>query len=96
MKRTKTRITLTQSALQEELRDPRARLVKNKYIAIRNSLLRVMPDLNVISKDRLLTVVEDAIALNRDWQSATEDDDKDVKKKLSDEWKVQNGYIPNY
>ena len=67
-----------------------ARLVKNKYRVIMGVIKRLYPEYELISKEKWENIVYDIISLDRTWRLYTEDYDKENKKRLSEEFVVNN------
>ena len=65
-------------------------LVKNKYKVIGVMLLELHPELNAIPKDKMTSIIKDAVNGNRDWQALTEGMDKENKEIFSQQWIVDN------
>lgn len=71
-------------------KEPRARLLANKYKTIRNTIMYKYPKLNDMGKDMVEAIIDDAIHLDRYWRRLTEDDDKENKEIARQEWIVDN------
>lgn len=66
---------------------PAASLVANKYKVIAAVITRSYPVLiKALTQDQIFEMVDDAIALNREWQWETEGKDKQNKKRLEQEF----------
>ncbi len=76
---------------------PEAILVKNKYKVLVGVIRRIYPNsFEKISPKIWEDIIFDAVNGNRDWQMLTEGYDKENKQKLDQQWRVDNGYIPNF
>lgn len=89
----KNRKEIIQQIIKER---PNAVLAKNKYKVICGLIRRKYPNnYEKINPNIWESTPFDAINGNRDWQMLTENEDKDNKKRLSDEFKIKNDYMPN-
>jgi hypothetical protein len=74
---------------------PDAVLVKNKYKVISGMIKRMFPEqYSKIDYKLWEDILYEAINADRDWRMLTEGKDKN-KQILADEWKINNGYMPN-
>jgi len=76
---------------------PDAVLVVNKYKVLYGMLKRIYPEqIEKIPKEIFIDIIFDAVNGNRDWQIATEGKDKENKMILSQQKKIEMGYLPGY
>lgn len=87
----KNEISRLKSNLKRVLVNPKARLIENKYKAIRQTLVELHPHFaKQLSPEQLLTIVEDSISLDRYWRLETQEEQKEEKKILSEQWQLDN------
>lgn len=67
-------------------------LVANKYKVLVGMLKRRHPVIRDLDYQLLINLVFDAVQGNREWQQLTEGYDVENKKKLEQEWKMDQGY----
>lgn len=97
MRRTRNETQWRKNMLKKTLIDPKAKETKMKYRAIRKTLVEMFPHFATnLSPEQLLLLVEESIALDREWRKQTKEYHKEQKMILSQEWKLNNGYEPNY
>lgn len=72
-------------------------LVKNKYKVLAGMIKRMYPNnFEKIPLNVWEDIIFDSINGNREWQQFTEGCDKENKERLSQEKKLELGYVPGY
>lgn len=85
--------TLRQSKIQEIVdKFEDARKPEHKYRVLRNAIVQLYPYLEEMPKDKVENMVYDIIQADREYRFATEDYNQIEKQKLSENWKIENGY----
>ena len=75
---------------------PEAILVKNKYKVLVGMIKRKYPNnFEKLPLNIWEDIAFDLVNGNRDWQQETEGMDKENKQKLQQQWKIDNGYLPD-
>lgn len=74
---------------------PEATQTKYKYKAMTGMLKRMFPEIYYrLTWQEWDKIVYEVVNADRDWRKVTEEHHKREKKILSDEWKVNHGYMP--
>ena len=90
MKRSRKESKLMDKAILELFeKNKEARLVANRYRSIRALLIEKYPELATIEKERLCTILFDAISFDRKLRLFTEGQEKELKQTLSTEYQAQ-------
>lgn len=76
---------------------PEARLVKNRYRAIKYVLSHYYPQLfQLYPAETIEELIKDAVYLDRQVRFATEGVDEEAKKILAQSFQIEEGYEPGY
>ena len=92
----------TESKLGKRMRavleqEPDTQLVKNRNRTIRHLLKEPYHGIiENISKPVMLKLIHDIVYLDRKHRSLTEGKEGKLKQNLSDQWQVDNGYMPGF
>ncbi len=90
MKRARAQSKLMDKAILELFeKNKEARLVANRYRSIRALLIEKYPELATIEKERLCTILFDAISFDRKLRLFTEGQQMELKQELSTEYQAQ-------
>jgi len=77
--------------LLKELENPLARLLKNRKKLIQKCISKLYPEsLDGIPDEKLQRILSDAISLDRKARSETEEEEKEEKQILSEQWVIDN------
>lgn len=91
MKRDKAQANRRQYFLKKVLENPKARLVENKYKTIASVLIRMMPLLpEKLTPTQIISLCENIPAIDRELRRMTQDEQKEQKLILSQEWQLKN------
>ncbi len=83
--------SIRKSTTLEELKQPKARLVEHRYTAIRRIITKLYPGtLETFPKDKLEDIIFDAISIDRLIRQETQDEQKEEKQILSEQWQIEN------
>ncbi len=94
--------THNHKALTEDLEHvlrtyPEAALVKNRYRTLRAALkTKYTGVISNVSKPVMLMFIRDIVYLDRKLRKLTEGIDDEVKEELSQEFQLEEGYMPGY
>ena len=73
------------------------KLLENRDRVIRRVLANKYPDtVKSIEKDTLLAMIADIVYLDREARNLTEGIQDEVKQRLSQQWQLDNGYVPGH
>jgi len=77
--------------LLKELENPLARKLKNRKKLIQKCISKLYPEsLEGIPEEKLERILADAISLDRKARKATQDEEVEEKKILSQQWQLDN------
>ena len=84
--------------LEEVLRNlPEAGLVRNRYRTLRMALNKKYTGIiSNVSKPVMITFLRDVVYLDRKLRKLTEGKEEELKEELSEEFQLQEGYVPGY